>query len=137
MKYFEVNAKCGHVGKGKCIWILFAVSADSKKQAAQKAREYKRVKHHNKQVIGYVNEISFSQFMELRTKNDSDPYLHCKNIQQQLKIENFEHRVCIDTQEIHKKTKCKEYHRKKTKILEKEFEIRLKESTFKAVSIHG
>ena len=28
MKYFEVIAKCGHVGKNKCIFITFACAAE-------------------------------------------------------------------------------------------------------------
>lgn len=35
-KYFEVEAKCGHVGKTNCIWIRFAVVAESRKDAAKR-----------------------------------------------------------------------------------------------------
>ena len=31
MKYFIVTTKCGHVGKWSCIWIDFAVPAESAK----------------------------------------------------------------------------------------------------------
>lgn len=44
MKYFIVTTKCGHVGKWSCIWIDFAVPAESASEAAQKAKTYKRVK---------------------------------------------------------------------------------------------
>ena len=32
--YFAVETKCGHVGKGKCIYIWFAVKATDAKAAA-------------------------------------------------------------------------------------------------------
>ena len=37
-KYFEVQAMCGHVGKGKYIPISFPVIAINGKEAAEKAR---------------------------------------------------------------------------------------------------
>ena len=43
IRYFAVETKCGHVGKNKCIYIWFAVKAENGKQAAARAREYKRV----------------------------------------------------------------------------------------------
>ena len=33
MKYFIVTTKCGHVGKWSCIWIDFAVPAESASEA--------------------------------------------------------------------------------------------------------
>lgn len=32
-KYFEVEAKCGHVGRMNCVWVRFAVVAESRKDA--------------------------------------------------------------------------------------------------------
>lgn len=43
-KYFEVQAMCGHVGKGKYIPISFPVIAINGKEAAEKVRSYPRVK---------------------------------------------------------------------------------------------
>ena len=94
--YFEVQAKCGHVGKGKCIFIYFAVKAENKKVAAAKARNYKRVKHGHKDAIRNVREISHTEYIKLLNTNKKDPYLQCKNIQQQRDIECFEDRIEVD-----------------------------------------
>ncbi len=66
MKYFEVEAKCGHVGRCNCVWIRFAVVAANGKDAAKKAREIGRVKHDHPNAIGYVKEITFVYFMHLK-----------------------------------------------------------------------
>ena len=92
-KYFQVNAKCGHVGRNNCVVISFAVAAESGKDAARKARGYRRVKHHRPDAIVSVSEITFEEYMILKAENDADPYLHCKNIQEQRQIENFEERI--------------------------------------------
>ena len=82
-KYFEVEAKCGHVGKTNCVWIRFAVVAESRKDAAKRARMFGRVKHDHPNAIGYVKEIDFESFMVLKAENDADPYLHCKSKREQ------------------------------------------------------
>ena len=50
-RYFKVVAKCGHVGRYNCIWINFAIVAESKQQAADKVREEGRVKRNHKDFI--------------------------------------------------------------------------------------
>ena len=95
-RYFKVEAKCGHVGHGKCIWITFATAADNGKEAARKVRDFKRVKHDHKDAIGSVKEISFEEFIAIKATNDADPYLHCKNPQEQRKIPDFDSRVVPD-----------------------------------------
>ena len=69
MKYFIVTTKCGHVGKWNCIWIDFAVPAENASEAAQKAKTYKRVKRHHKNVIARVVEVAFDEFMLQISKN--------------------------------------------------------------------
>ena len=100
MKYFIVTTKCGHVGKWSCIWIDFAVPAESASEAAQKAKTYKRVKRHHKNVIARVVEVAFDEFMLQISKNSLDPYLHCKNIQDQRLIEDINERMQPDTWNI-------------------------------------
>ena len=100
MKYFEVEAKCGHVGINRCILITFACIARDGKDAAAKVRQYARVKHHHKDAIRDVREISFEEFVKLRCENDADPFLHCKNPQEQRKIPGFEARIIPDTVEM-------------------------------------
>ena len=104
-KYFAVETKCGHVGKDKCIYIWFAVKAENAKEAAAKAREFKRVKHHHKDVIRKVKEISFFAYKQLLSKNDNDPYLKCKNIQQQRQLIDFEERIETDEYMLSKRNK--------------------------------
>lgn len=125
-KYFKVEAKCGHVGRGKCIWITFVTIAENEKEAAKRARSFKRVKHNHKYIIRNLKEISFEEFVEIRSQNDIDPYLHCKNIQEQRKIEDFEERVEIDYELVkqEKKQKNTEYRRKKQVIYDKEMKKR-------------
>ena len=100
MKYYMVVAKCGHVGRGKCIFITFATMAKSAKEAAERARGFKRVKHGHKDAIRSVREIGFEEFVAIRAENDADPYLHCKNVQEQRCIEGFEARISEDKREV-------------------------------------
>lgn len=122
MKYFEVIAKCGHVGKNKCIFITFACAAENGKEAAAKVRLYKRVKHDHKDAIRDVQEITFEEYMKLRSENDADPYLHCKNPQEQRKIPDFDSRVVPDVREIQMKKKTSPLRRQR--VLCREAEIR-------------
>ena len=104
-KYFEVEAKCGHVGKTNCVWIRFAVVAESRKDAAKRARMFGRVKHDHPNAIGYVKEIDFESFMVLKAENDADPYLHCKSKHEQNQIEGFSARIEPDEFNIAKRQK--------------------------------
>ena len=126
-RYFKVEAKCGHVGRGKCIWITFATTADNGKEAARKVRDFKRVKHDHKDAIKSVKEIDFEEFMEIMSKNSIDPYLHCKNVQEQRKIPDFEKRVVDDKRELRAEKKAdKSFRRKLVEIATYEAEIALK-----------
>ena len=95
-RYFAVKTKCGHVGKNKCIYIWFPIKAEDEKEAAAKARKYPRAKHDHQDAIREVSEISFDEYVQLRIKNANDPYLQCKNIQQQRKIDNLKDRIETD-----------------------------------------
>ena len=117
--YFEVEAKCGHVGINNCVRIKFAVWAENGKQAAAKARNFPRVKHHHKDAIISVKSIGFEEYIILKAKNDVDPFLHCKNIQEQRSFTEIIDRIEADyytEKRMYKKKKCVEYKRKKTAI---------------------
>ena len=75
MKYYEVIAKCGHVGKRKYIDISFAVRAESGRDAAQKVLNYSKVKKQLKDAISNVIEIDYEGYIELRKRNSEDIYL--------------------------------------------------------------
>ena len=95
-KYFEVQAMCGHVGKGKYIPISFPVIAINGKEAAEKVRSYPRVKHHYKKAILNVWEISFDSYLKLKDANNLDAYLHCTtyNNNGKSKILNLVFTIC-------------------------------------------
>ena len=83
MEMYEVCAKCGHVGRKYYIDKVFAVKAESAKEAAAIARQIPRVKHDHKDAIRYVKKIDEERFLEIIRENEADPYLHCKNRQEQ------------------------------------------------------
>lgn len=119
MRYFEVNAKCGHVGRGFYVPIRFAIVAQDGKDAASITRGKPRVKHDHKDAILSVRELTFEEYMKLRSENDADPYLHCKNIQQQRGIENFSDRLVPEKRNEQRKTRNAKYKIKKNKIMER------------------
>ena len=82
-KYYEVECKCGHVGRDYYIPIRFAVTASSKKEAAAIGRHIPRCKHHHKDCVLNVRELSFQEFVKLKEENANDPYLRCTNKQEQ------------------------------------------------------
>ena len=79
-KFYAVVTKCGHVGNGKYREVTFPINADSGTEAAEIARWIPRVKHHKKDAIINVTEISYDYYIELLEINNNDPYLQCKNI---------------------------------------------------------
>jgi len=83
---YEVCAKCGHVGRKYYVEKVFAVIANSKKEAAKIARAIPRVKHDHKDAIIYVKEISKERYDEIIATNDADLYFRCKNKQEQRMI---------------------------------------------------
>ena len=126
-KYYRVNAKCGHVGRRNYINIDFAVVAENAKEAAAKARYFGRVKHHSKDAINYVDEVSLEEFNELVENLSNDPYIGCDNIQEQRRIEDFYDRISAYDYEEEKRDRCVEYKMKKRKILEETARLNIKE----------
>ena len=74
MKHYKVKTKCGHVGNRKFIIEWFAIKADSKSDAAKKAKTLPRVKKQLKNCIDEVVEINKEEYMELIEQNNKDPY---------------------------------------------------------------
>lgn len=130
-EYFSVKAKCGHVGMGKCIYIVFPVIAESGREAAARVRKFGRVKHDHKDAIAEVNRISYSEYILLKTENERDLYLHCRNIQEQRMIPNLDERIQEDqNMRVFGKGKIKfsrEYRYKRARILERDFIRQLEE----------
>jgi hypothetical protein len=90
MPFFKVSAKCGHVGKGNFILIDFAVNCETKKEAAERARFFPRVKHDHRDAIVCVEEINREEFEQILETNENDPYLRCgsKHEQNSLDLSN-------------------------------------------------
>ena len=123
--YYEVIAKCGHVGKKHYVPVKFAVIAEDGKEAAKMVRDFPRVKHDHKDAILNVDKIDYERFQEIVEINYNDPYLKCHSRKEQKLIDNFEERLEDD---MHcRKTKYDKqsrldrvaYKMKKTKLLEK------------------
>lgn len=81
--YYAVKTKCSHVGKGKYIEVTFPIEAESGKDAAIIGRNMPRVKHDHKYAILEVKKINKEEFDELKKEASLNPYLKCKNVQQQ------------------------------------------------------
>lgn len=118
MNMYEVCAKCGHVGRDNYIDKVFAIKAMTGKEAAAIARQLPRVKHHHKDAIRYVREIDSERYKEIMTMLKEDPYMQCRNIQEQRA--RCELRVCRDEHTKGRKRTAKaegtgksHYHHKK------------------------
>ena len=124
-KYYEVIAKCGHVGRKNYIPVKFAVVAESGKEAAKKVRQFPRVKHNHKDAILDVRCITLEEFLEIKESNDNDPYLKCHSRQEQNLIVNLAERMVADLHNVKQafdrqaRLDRVAYKIKKTKILEK------------------
>ena len=84
MRYYEVTAKCGHVGRGYYIPIGFAVRAETASEAAAATRTMPRVKHDHKDVILSVREVDVFEYDDLKMVNHYDPYLQCRSRRDQM-----------------------------------------------------
>ena len=124
-KYFRVTCKCGHVGKQHFIRIDFPVCADSKKEAAEIARYIPRVKHDHKDAILGCVEIDFEEYQIIQKINENDPYLKCKNIQEQSLINEFNDRLEVEPKYLESVIKTKrssvDFKNKKRRIAEKSY----------------
>ena len=123
--YYEVIAKCGHVGKKHYVPIKFAVIANDGKEAAKLVRQFPRVKHNHKDAILSVKKIDREKYDKIVQMNNKDPYLQCHSRNEQNLIINLYERLEEDPH--NKKAKYDKqarldriaYKMKKTKILEK------------------
>jgi hypothetical protein len=84
--FFEVKAKCGHVGKGYYYEGIFYIKAENAKAAAAKGRQMPRVKHDHKDAILSVTQLTYEQFKAGCAKRDNIPYYHCGNKQEQSEV---------------------------------------------------
>ena len=99
-KYYEVIAKCGHVGRKHYIPVKFAVVSKSGKEAAKKVRQFSRVKHDHKDAILDARCITLEEFLEIKEINNNDPYLKCHSRQEQNQIVNLAERMVADLHNV-------------------------------------
>ncbi|MBQ6730837.1 MAG: hypothetical protein IJR08_02900 [Bacilli bacterium] len=105
-KYYAVHCRCGHAGVNCYVEIVFGVIAGNGKEASAIARRIPRVKHNKKNAIIDCYEISREEYDQIIKANRNDPYLKCKNIQEQRMIYGFESRIIKEPEkQILRKTK--------------------------------
>jgi len=96
MKYYKVEAKCGHVGRNNYIIKMFYVCAEDGKEAALKVRNSPRVKHHHKDAIRNVYEITYDEYLVGLDANSVDSYFLAHNSTEQRML------CCFGNNEINK-----------------------------------
>jgi len=80
MKHFyEVIAKCGHVGKRQYYEGHFFEKADNASEAAAFVRKCGRVKHDHQDAILAVTEITKSQYIEGIEAKKQELYFNCNS----------------------------------------------------------
>ncbi|MCR4874744.1 MAG: hypothetical protein K5923_03245 [Clostridia bacterium] len=102
MKYFIVEAKCGHLGHGRYIPILFPIKAEDGKEAADIAKGLPRVKKNIKGgAILSVTRVGYLAYKAQKVLNEMDPYLMVHNKQEQdVIMPLIEHRICYEEEAI-------------------------------------
>lgn len=125
MKYYKVRAKCGHVGKNHYILKDFYVKANNGKEAAKKIRYTPRVKHHQKDAIQEVDEISLEEFAIGKKTVSEDMYFKVHNSTEQRSLN------AVNIIDVFPETKILKYKKNrlgqymKNQLLEKEWRKKL------------
>ena len=99
MKYFEVIAKCGHVGRDRYYEGHFFLRGKSKREVAAAVKAFPRVKKNHEDAILDVIEISEERFIEGNLENAENPYFKCKSKREQnAVIELIEDKIFPETE---------------------------------------
>jgi hypothetical protein len=83
MNFFEVTAKCGHVGRRRYYRGLFYIRAENAKAAAAIVRMMPRVKHDRKDAIIAVTEVDYEEYKKGSAAHRQNPYFDCHSNQEQ------------------------------------------------------
>ena len=113
--FFEVEAKCGHVGMNKYILKNFYIKTDSAKKAAYIIRNVPRVKHDHKDAIRNVREITYEEYVEGAKRMEVDDYFRIHNSSEQKAI--LTENVFYEENEERIKSREVNFKLKKTKML--------------------
>ena len=126
MKYYEVVAKCGHVGMKKYIDVSFPVYANNKKDAASFVLTRGKVKKQLKDAITKIREISYDEYLDLIINNPFEEYIRAHSAQEvdfeKYEIKYIENKYTKKTyaEFLTRKEKV-EYKKKKNKIIKELF----------------
>lgn len=82
-KYYEVVAKCGHVGRRFYYRGVFYVRAENGSEAASVVRQFPRVKHDHPDAILQVSKVTEEEYLEGKARVANEVYFTCRNIQEQ------------------------------------------------------
>lgn len=89
--FYEVQAKCGHVGRSKFFRGTFYVCANSGSEAATIVRSMPRVKHDHKDAILSVRQVTKEEYDAGCKERGANMYYSCVNVQQQrMYLDQFE-----------------------------------------------
>ena len=116
--FFEVKAKCGHVGKHNYVIKNFYTRANCAKEAAKKIRFAPRVKHDRKDAILEVKEIDYQDYKNGVLKNKNDEYFNIHNSSDQKRI--FTGDIFREEYREDRQKRDVAFKRKKWQIIEKE-----------------
>ncbi len=86
MKFFEIVAKCGHVGRDKYYAGHFFVKAKNAKNAAKIVKRKPRVKRDHEDAILSVMEVSYKEYVAGIEQMKNDPYFNCKSKYEQKEV---------------------------------------------------
>lgn len=129
MKYYKVNAKCGHVGRGHYTNKDFFVKAKDGKEAAYRVRFAPRVKHDWKYAINFVELITRDEFERGCERQNNDLYFMVTNSSEQKVYCAVDYEQIFDYEVPEKKTKDKDskFYKKMSKIQRRELRTQLAE----------
>lgn len=85
-QYYEVTAKCGHVGRDKYYEGHFFIKASNGKEAAKIIRFTPRVKHNHSDAILSVNRITEEEYISGLEAKKQEAYFNCKSRHQQQEL---------------------------------------------------
>lgn len=102
MKFYKVEAKCGHVGKDYYFPGELYITVENGREAAKAARRMPRVKHDHKDAILSVSEIDADSYILGKELSMDNPYWFCKNIQEQrIQCRNLEENLVAEVEKTH------------------------------------
>ena len=96
-KFFKATIKGGHIRRSHYVIFWHYIRANSSKEAAEICKSLPRAKKDHKDFIINIEEITFEEYQNGYAEELNDPYLQCRNKQEQDKIiELIQERIIPD-----------------------------------------